>query len=57
MREVDDMPGALGTPVCRTLVISVDGRWLSTDPRVNCHTPVGSWGSQDHPTQVPDQQR
>jgi hypothetical protein len=44
MREVDDMPGALGTPMCRSLVISVDERWLSTDPRVNCHTVVGSWG-------------
>ena len=57
MREVDDVPVALGTAVCRSLVISVDGRWLSTDPRVNCHTVVGSWGSWDHPLQSADQQR
>ena len=57
MREVDDMPGGLGTAVCRTFVISVDAGWLSTDARMNCHTLVGFWGSRDHQLQPADQQR
>ena len=57
MREVDDVPGGLGTAVCRTFVISVDAGWLSTDARMNCHTLVGFWGSRDHQLQPADQQR
>ena len=57
MPEVDDMPGGLGTLMCRSLVISVDSHVASTDLPVNCHTLVGFWGSWDHTLWSPDQQR